>query len=107
MIQNGILFTISPQELQELIEKSVRTALISYHNNDHPPPESSNIEYLSRNETCKILKISLPSLRKLYERDSVLKAYRLGGKIMFIKSEVHEALKVIPNIKHSRRNNGY
>lgn len=96
--------SISLDELQELIEKSVRNALAQHHNND--PPKNAEIEYISRNEVCKILNISLPTLKKFYGSTGEIKAYRLGGKIFFKKAEVEQALKLIHTIKHSRRDIG-
>ena len=47
---------------------------------------------LTRDETAKLLSISLVTLWK-YTRDGLFPSYRLGSKIRYKKSEVLEALQ--------------
>lgn len=49
---------------------------------------------LSRKETAKLLKISLPTLHKLV-KTKVIVAYRLGRKIYFLENEVLSSLKSV------------
>ncbi|MFS4484221.1 helix-turn-helix domain-containing protein [Hyunsoonleella sp. 2307UL5-6] len=47
---------------------------------------------LTREETAKLLSISLPTLWK-YTKDDVIPAYRIGSKVRYKKSEILLALK--------------
>lgn len=57
-----------------------------------PKSKTPKEKYLTRGEVAKFLKISLPTLHR-YTRDSILKSYRIGGKIRYKLVEVEEALK--------------
>lgn len=54
--------------------------------------EQDRAIYLTRHEVCKLLKISLPTLHR-YTRDSILKSYRIGGKVRYKREEVENSLK--------------
>lgn len=49
-------------------------------------------KYLTRGEVARFLKISLPTLHR-YTKDSILKSYRIGGKVRYKLEEVENALK--------------
>lgn len=62
------------------------------HKLDLSPPDNS--EYLTRIELSKWIKISLPTIND-YTKKGILKAYRIGGRVLYQKSEVVESLKEI------------
>jgi excisionase family DNA binding protein len=62
----------------------------------HPPKESE--EYLTREETAKILKCSLPTLWDWTKKD-LLQSYRIGNKVRYLRSEVMSSPKAIDNGK--------
>lgn len=51
------------------------------------------LEYLSPGETCKLLGLSLPTLRK-HTRAGIYTAYRVGNrKIQYKRSEIEKAIQ--------------
>ena len=45
------------------------------------------MEYLTREEVCKILRISKPTLWK-YTKQGLIPSYKMGSRVRYIKSEV-------------------
>ncbi|MFR9542470.1 MAG: helix-turn-helix domain-containing protein [Rikenellaceae bacterium] len=60
------------------------------------------INYLTRKETAARLRVSLVTLTEWVNR-SRLKAYKIGGRVLFRESEVEAALSQIVPLKHKRR----
>lgn len=58
--------------------------------------------YLTRRETALRLKVSLVTLTEWVNR-SRLKAYKIGGRVLFREHEVEAALAQIVPLKHKRR----
>ncbi len=79
---------ITIDELVSIIERKFDEYLSN--NND----EGVKNEYLTRQETAEILKISLPTLHS-YVKEGIVSAYRIGGRVRFKKSDIDEALKKI------------
>ncbi len=48
--------------------------------------------YLTRNETCELLKISLPTLHN-WSRSGVLEPMKMGTRTYFSRKKIEEALK--------------
>ncbi len=96
-MKQHILIAMPVSEFEDLIRKCLTSSL--------PPPDTTAKKtvntYLTSKETASILKISLPTLRKL-TRNSVLKGYRLGKAIRYRSDEVETALRSMKYIKHSR-----
>jgi excisionase family DNA binding protein len=90
MLDNKItqVFGITPEELKESILVDVRAELKQLAQNFQPirPPE-----YLTRQETAKILKVSLVTLSD-WNKKKILKPYRLGNLIRYKQSEIEQAL---------------
>jgi len=58
-------------------------------------PSKENQEYITRQETAKFLRISLPTLRA-WTISGRLKSYRIGSRVRYRKSEVIASLKELP-----------
>jgi hypothetical protein len=58
-------------------------------------------EYLTRQETIALLKISYPTLNE-WSRKGLLKKYRINSRIRYKKSEIEQALKGVPNLINRR-----
>ena len=90
MLDNKItqVFGITPEELKESILIDVRAELKQLAQNFQPvlPPE-----YLTRQETAKILKVSLVTLSD-WNKKKILHPYRLGNLIRYKQSEIEQAL---------------
>ena len=89
-----ILQNVSPEELKNLIKQAIRAEL-----DNHPKKE--NIKYLSREETAKLLKISLPTLH-FYTKKGIIKSHRIGSRVLFLESDIQTAVKEIKNLKYQR-----
>lgn len=61
-----------------------------------PTPSAPNDaeEYLTREETAKLLKCSLPTLWE-WTRKDLLQSYRIGNKVRYKRSEVMSSPKAI------------
>lgn len=53
-----------------------------------------DVKYLTRKETARLLKISLPTLTS-YVKKNLIPVHRIGSRVLFLKSEVLEAVKNI------------
>ena len=82
------------------LEKSI-TDLGATISADKSKPSTAD-NYLTRKETASRLKVSLVTLTEWVNR-SRLKAYKIGGRVLFRESEVEEALLQIIPLKHKRR----
>lgn len=80
------LHKMNPNDLSSLIKSVLKEELKSLQFN----LKTNNIskdEYLSRKEAAEFLKISITSLWNL-DKTQVLPAKRLGGKVLYLKSEL-------------------
>jgi excisionase family DNA binding protein len=84
--------------LSDIIRETVR-AEIGVKQLTPPPVED---KYLTRKETATRLKVSLVTLTEWVNR-SRLKAYKIGGRVLFCETDVKEALAQIVPLKHKRR----
>ena len=62
------------------------------------PPE----KYLTRQETAKMLQVSLVTLHEWSKR-GVIQSYRIGGRIRYKQTEIDEALTEVKNQKYRRK----
>lgn len=84
---NDVLLTpLRLNELEILIQNSLRKVLAEEETHNHHAPERE--EYLTFSETCKAFDCSSVSLHK-WKREGKIKFYRMGGKIYFKRSEVY------------------
>ncbi len=92
------LHDITPEEFKESILSDVRNELknLSQHFKPVTPPE-----YLTRQETAAILKVSLVTLSD-WNKKGILKPYRLGNLIRYKRTELDEALISINQKKLSK-----
>ncbi len=51
-----------------------------------------NEEYLTREEVSKLLKLSIPTLN-LYTKKGLIKAYKIGKRVLYKRAEIDEALR--------------
>lgn len=84
-----ILFSLDdfPPEILDLAVKKIVDGLKPFL--VHNDPEE---EFLTRNETARLLKISLPTLHD-WTRTGKLKSYRISSRLRYRRSEVIEALE--------------
>jgi excisionase family DNA binding protein len=51
----------------------------------------NNSVFLTVNEVCKLLRITRPTLRRWTEQN-LLKAYKIGGKVLYCRKEVIDSV---------------
>lgn len=85
-----ILFTgTTPEEFEERIFNRINSKIDSLKVYFQPKEPT---EYLSRNEVRDMLKCDLSTVHNLTKRGK-LKAYGIGGRVYYKRSEVEEAIK--------------
>jgi excisionase family DNA binding protein len=91
MSQNSIILeNISGDSLKSLIQEAIKGELSE-------KSVKKEKKYLTRAEVCHLLHLSLPTIDKAIA-DGRLKAYRIGGRILFKEEEI--VLSEIPKKKH-------
>jgi excisionase family DNA binding protein len=63
--------------------------------------DTGQIEYGTREEVAKVLRISLPTLND-YTKRGILTAYKIGGKILYRWDDVHAAVQKVEHTKYRR-----
>lgn len=66
-----------------------------------PKNQNTNI-LLSRKETAKLLCISLPTLNE-WTKTGMVKAHRIGNRVLYKENEVLEALNEVRTLRSERR----
>ena len=67
-----------------------------------PQQEKEPVKILTRQETAKILGVSLPTLNE-WTKNGTLQGTRIGSRVRYRMSDVEAALKNIQNVKSKRR----
>lgn len=57
----------------------------------------ANEEFITSQEAAKLLKISIPTLRK-YTQDGIIPHYRIGRRLLYMKHEVIAAINSTPEV---------
>jgi len=79
--------------ISETVSKEIQKISIST-----PPPET---EFITRNETSKILGVSLPTLNE-WTKQGVVIGYRIGTRVRYKKCEIMGAVKQVQTLKYRR-----
>lgn len=79
----------TPDQLTEQILKGVNERLEEFQKNFQ---QKGSTQWLTREETAKLLKVSLVTLHDWTKR-KILIAYRIGNKVRYKKDEVENSLK--------------
>ncbi|OGS70997.1 MAG: hypothetical protein A3F91_11260 [Flavobacteria bacterium RIFCSPLOWO2_12_FULL_35_11] len=61
-------------------------------------PKKTELKLLTRKDTAKLLCISLPTLHE-WTKTGIVKAHRIGNRVLFKQDEVHQALSQIQTSK--------
>ena len=97
-MNNEILFSQIPiNELKIFIQESVKEEM-QKHSISQPQPQT---EFITRNETCQILGISLPTLNE-WTKQGLIPGYRISTRVRYKKSEILEDLTKISTLKYKR-----
>lgn len=100
MKQNIIVIqNVSLSDIEALISKVIDEKIKSINIS----PANVASELLTRQETAKLLKISLPTLDS-WTNTGLIKAKRIGTRVRYVYADVEAAIKDIHNIKYQCRN---
>lgn len=96
---------ISEEELKILLQHAVQEAVSSELKTILPevirPPTPPTDRYLTRQQVCKMLQISLPTLHA-YTKEGLIKAKRIGQTVRYLEKDIHSAFEDIRNQKYRR-----
>jgi excisionase family DNA binding protein len=84
-----MLNTFELSDFEKVVEKVLHQKLQSFI-----PKEKEELTLLSRKQTAKLLCISLPTLHH-WTKSGVIKAYRIGNRILYKLQEINSSLNVI------------
>ena len=94
MDKNVFLWGLTPQEFQKMLINALEQVIEPLK----PAKESRSIELLTRKETAKLLRISLPTLAKWSEQ-GIIHAISMGGRIYYSLSEIQNILEKKVSLK--------
>jgi excisionase family DNA binding protein len=89
------LIEISLDQLKENFREIIKEQM--RHASTVSEAALNKYEYLTRNETAKLLKISLPTLNT-WTKTGKLLGYRIGSRVLYKKAELDQSLKEIKHI---------
>lgn len=94
--KENLLVQLSVGDLQQLISDVVKNELQKITDAIKLNPKESEKEndFLTREETANLLKVSTTTLF-LWNRDSILKAKKIGRRVYYSKSEVYNKLNLV------------
>ncbi|MDD5151102.1 MAG: helix-turn-helix domain-containing protein [Flavobacterium sp.] len=81
------LIEVTPQQLQEEILKGIKAQLKEFASLFKTPQE----EYLTREETAKLLKVDLSTLWH-WKNKGILVPYGLSNRVYYMRSDVDKAM---------------
>ncbi len=108
--QNGRNFKTNHKQMNnpfEIIDRRlsiIENLLIELkqHNLKKEFPETHATKFLNRRETASLLGISLGSLNS-YTKSSILKAYRIGNRVLYKEKEIlEESVSQIKSFKYRK-----
>lgn len=89
MVKNEkLIFTLTACEIEDMMYRASKKALSEFK---PVATESKTDIFLTREETAKALKISLPTLSAL-SKVGIIVSHRLGGRVLYKSHEVAMAL---------------
>lgn len=85
------LIQVTPTELAELISENVKIQLQELFIELQSKSQNDSTEFLTRKETAELFKVSLVTIHD-WSNNGILKAYKLGNRTYFKRTELLEAL---------------
>jgi excisionase family DNA binding protein len=94
-----LLFTsLQTEDIKAIFEEVLKEHVSELVSSKH---ESIDNLLLTRKETAKLLCISLPTLNE-WTKTGILKAHRIGNRVLYKEKEVIEALVEVQTLKNGR-----
>lgn len=91
-----IIQNVTSDDLKEIISDAIREKLKGLSPDTNKPSD-----YLTREETADLIRISLPTLID-YTKKGYIKGYRIGSRVLYRRDQIEECLKEIQTIKYRR-----
>lgn len=92
-----ILSSIPINEFKEFIsnilDEKLKGLITPSRNNEN------EAQFLSRQQVCDLLKISLPTLNSFTKRE-IIKGYRVGRRVLYKYSDIEISLKEISSLRY-------
>jgi excisionase family DNA binding protein len=101
-MENLILTQIPIEELKTAISQAVKTEIEKIN---FSPKENYEPEFLTRQQVCEILGISLPTLHH-WSRNGLLPSFRIGSRVRYKKEDVSKSLIQVRTLKGGGHQNG-
>lgn len=64
--------------------------------------EDIDLKYLSREEVCTILKVSMPTLNT-YTKKGIIKGSKIGTRMLYLEADIKSAIQDATSIKYKRQ----
>lgn len=93
------LIIVKQEELEDLVQTSVEKTLSNFYKDKKSKENKS--ENLSVKETAKLLKVSDLTIRNYIKR-GLIKAERIGSRILINREELMKSLKEVKSFKYKR-----
>jgi hypothetical protein len=68
--------------------------------------EDIDLKYLSREEVCSILKVSMPTLNT-YTRKGIIKGSKIGTRMLYLEADIKAAIQDATTLKYKRLRGEY
>ena len=92
------LIHYTKDEFQSDLKKIVSDAI-----REHRPEEkTARPKYGTRDEVKKVIHVSLPTLNRM-NKDGILTARKIGGRVLYLWSDVEKAIEQGQNLKYRRK----
>lgn len=94
------LIHYSVSEFQSDLKKIVADAI-----REHKPESKEPIrpEYLTRQQVKEKLHVSFPTLNR-FDKEGILTAHKIGGRVLYLLSDIEQAINPDRPIKYRRAN---
>jgi hypothetical protein len=65
------------------------------------PKVDVDLKYLSREEVCTILKVSMPTLNT-YTKKGIIKGSKIGTRMLYLEADIKSAIQDATSLKYKR-----
>lgn len=89
-MEEQVFFNVPLVKLEPIFKKWMREVQTEVQPQPEPQPDG----YITRNDVCNKLHITLPTVHA-WMKSGKLQAYHMGGRTLFRESEVMEAVKPV------------
>lgn len=88
-----LLHSFELSDIKKVVEEVLENKLKGFQNS-----KKTELKFLTRKDTAKLLCISLPTLHE-WTKTGIVKAHRIGNRVLFKQEEVNQSLRQIQTSK--------